>query len=139
MVLLSLGTVESHAPSAVSRRNFRLDNHGGASSICDDSTGNFAGKLLGGAQPPSERASSGCGLYLFTLSTEGEPGRSLVSTMRKTHDPLLEKWRRFRKRPRDESALILCAIGLLPITKITLRLLSFHRCNVHIDTHTVQH
>jgi hypothetical protein len=53
--------------------------------------------------------------------------------MRKMNDPLLEKWRRFRKRPLDERALILRALVLLPITEIGLRVMGFRRCKETIE------
>ena len=53
--------------------------------------------------------------------------------MRKEHDPLLEKWLRFRKRPLEERALILRALLLLPITGIGLRVIGFQRCKELIE------
>lgn len=58
--------------------------------------------------------------------------------MRKGHDPLLEKWRRFRKRPPDERALILRALVLLPITGIGLRVMGFRRCKELIENLSVR-
>src|SRR5712691_11867967 len=58
--------------------------------------------------------------------------------MRKEHNSLLEKWRRFRKRPGDERALILRALVLLPITGIGLRVLGFQRCKELIENIAVR-
>jgi len=46
---------------------------------------------------------------------------------------LVEKWRRFHKRPADERALILRAMILLPITEIGLRVLGFRQCKEKIE------
>jgi hypothetical protein len=43
------------------------------------------------------------------------------------HDPLPEKWRRFRKRPPEDRVLILRAALILPLTEIGLRLFGFRR------------
>ncbi len=43
------------------------------------------------------------------------------------HEPLPEKWRRFRKRPLEERALILDAMILLLLTRIGLRVFGFRR------------
>jgi hypothetical protein len=43
------------------------------------------------------------------------------------HDPLLEKWRRFRKRPPEDRKLILRTAMVLPLTELGLRLLGFRR------------
>ena len=67
-----------------------------------------------------------------------EPRRILIHTMRKEHNSLLEKWRRFRKRPGDERALILRALVLLPITGIGLRVLGFQRCKELIENLAVR-
>lgn len=48
--------------------------------------------------------------------------------MKDGHDPLLEKWRRFRKRLPADRALILRAALVLPLTEIGLRALGFRRC-----------
>ena len=53
--------------------------------------------------------------------------------MTKRHDSLIEKWRRFRKRPPEERALILRALVLLPITEIGLRVMGFQRCKETIE------
>jgi hypothetical protein len=47
--------------------------------------------------------------------------------MAERREPLYEKWRRFRKRPQDERALILRAMALLPLTEIGLRWFGFRR------------
>lgn len=47
--------------------------------------------------------------------------------MSRRHDPLLEKWRRFRRRPPEDRALILQAAVLLPLTQIGLRRFGFQR------------
>jgi hypothetical protein len=47
--------------------------------------------------------------------------------MTPSHDPLPEKWRRFRKRPWDERVLILRAMALLPLTEVGLRCFGFQR------------
>lgn len=47
--------------------------------------------------------------------------------MTEGHEPLAEKWRRYRKRPREDRKLILRAALILPLTKIGLRLLGFRR------------
>jgi hypothetical protein len=47
--------------------------------------------------------------------------------MTEGHESLLEKWRRFRKRPPEDRTLILRAALILPLTKIGLRLLGFRR------------
>jgi len=52
---------------------------------------------------------------------------------------LVEKWRRFRKRPADERALILRAMILLPITEIGLRVLGFRQCKEKIENLLVSH
>jgi hypothetical protein len=43
------------------------------------------------------------------------------------HDPLPEKWRRFRQRPPEDRVLILRAAMILPLTEIGLRLFGFRR------------
>jgi hypothetical protein len=48
--------------------------------------------------------------------------------MTEGHDSLLEKWRRFRKRPTEDRILILRAALMLLLTEIGLRLLGFQRC-----------
>jgi len=47
--------------------------------------------------------------------------------MTEGHEPLLEKWRRFRKRPPEDRILILRAALILPLTEIGLRLFGFRR------------
>jgi hypothetical protein len=47
--------------------------------------------------------------------------------MTEGHESLLEKWRRFRKRPPEDRTLILRAALILPLTEIGLRLLGFRR------------
>lgn len=47
--------------------------------------------------------------------------------MTETRDPLVEKWRRFRMRPREDRKLILLAALILPSTEIGLRLFGFRR------------
>jgi hypothetical protein len=47
--------------------------------------------------------------------------------MTEGHEPLPGKWRRFRKRPREDRALILRAALILPLTEIGLRLFGFRR------------
>jgi len=47
--------------------------------------------------------------------------------MTKGHDPLSEKWRRFRQRPPEDRVLILRATLILPLTEIGLRLFGFRR------------
>lgn len=47
--------------------------------------------------------------------------------MSRSRDSLLEKWRRFRKRPREDRALILQAAVLLPLTQTGLRSFGFRR------------
>lgn len=44
-----------------------------------------------------------------------------------------EKWRRFRKRPQEERALILRAMVLLPLTGIGLRVFGFRRWKQWIE------
>ena len=47
--------------------------------------------------------------------------------MTEGHEPLPEKWRRFRKRPPEDRKLILRAALILPLTEIGLRLFGFRR------------
>ena len=47
--------------------------------------------------------------------------------MTEGHEPLLEKWRRFQKRPPEDRMLILRAALILPLTEIGLRLFGFRR------------
>jgi hypothetical protein len=47
--------------------------------------------------------------------------------MTEGHEPLPGKWRRFRKRPAEDRALILRAALILPLTEIGLRLFGFRR------------
>jgi hypothetical protein len=47
--------------------------------------------------------------------------------MTEGHEPLAEKWRRFRKRPPEDRMLIFRAALILPLTKIGLRLFGFQR------------
>jgi hypothetical protein len=47
--------------------------------------------------------------------------------MTEGHDPLPVKWRRFRKRPREDRTLILHAALILALTEIGLRLFGFRR------------
>jgi hypothetical protein len=47
--------------------------------------------------------------------------------MTEGHDPLSEKWHRFRKRPSEDRLLILRAALILPLTEIGLRLFGFRR------------
>jgi hypothetical protein len=47
--------------------------------------------------------------------------------MKDLHDPLTEKWRRFRRLPSDERDLVLRAMVLLPLTGIGLRVMGFRR------------
>jgi hypothetical protein len=47
--------------------------------------------------------------------------------MTQHHDPLIEKWRRFRMRPREDRNLILFSALILPVTEIGLRLFGFRR------------
>lgn len=47
--------------------------------------------------------------------------------MTEGHEPLSEKWRRFRKRPAEDRKLILRAALILPLTEIALRLFGFRR------------
>ena len=47
--------------------------------------------------------------------------------MTEGHEPLSEKWRRFRKRPQDERVLIVRAMAFLPLTEIGLRWFGFRR------------
>jgi|HubBroStandDraft_4_1064222.scaffolds.fasta_scaffold00245_12 hypothetical protein len=47
--------------------------------------------------------------------------------MTEGHDSLLEKWRRFRRRPLEDRRLILRAALILPLTEIGLRLFGFRR------------
>jgi transglutaminase superfamily protein len=47
--------------------------------------------------------------------------------MTEGHDPLPEKWRRFRQRPPEDRGLILRAALILPLTEIGLRLFGFRR------------
>ena len=49
------------------------------------------------------------------------------------HDPLHEKWRRFRRRPPDERSLILRAMVLLPLTEAGLRVMGFRRWKKFIE------
>jgi hypothetical protein len=53
--------------------------------------------------------------------------------MSKRYHRLLDKWRRFRKRPADERGLILCAMIFLPIIEIGLRVLGFRQCKEKIE------
>jgi hypothetical protein len=54
------------------------------------------------------------------------------------NDPLMEKWRRFRKRPLEERALILRAMVLLPLTGIGLRVFGFQRWKKLIEQFSLQ-
>ena len=47
--------------------------------------------------------------------------------MTEGHEPLPEKWRRFRQRPPEDRVLILRAALILPLTEIGLRLFGFRR------------
>jgi transglutaminase superfamily protein len=47
--------------------------------------------------------------------------------MTEGHEPLSEKWRRFRKRPPEDRLLILRAALILPLTEIGLYLFGFRR------------
>jgi hypothetical protein len=47
--------------------------------------------------------------------------------MTEGHEPLLEKWRRFQKRPPEDRRLILRVALILPLTEIGLRLFGFRR------------
>ncbi|MGH9680408.1 MAG: lasso peptide biosynthesis B2 protein [Candidatus Acidiferrales bacterium] len=51
----------------------------------------------------------------------------------KAHDPMRERWRRFRKRPRAERVLILQAMAVLPLTGMGLRILGFRRWKKLMD------
>jgi len=42
-------------------------------------------------------------------------------------EPLIDKWRKFRMRPREDRKLILRAAVILPLTEIGLRLFGFRR------------
>ncbi len=53
--------------------------------------------------------------------------------MTKRHEPLVEKWRRFRLRPPEDRKLILRAALILPFTEIGLRLFGFRRCKELIE------
>jgi len=53
--------------------------------------------------------------------------------MSKSYHRLVDKWRRFRKRPADERALILRAMIFLPIIEIGLRVLGFRQCKKKIE------
>jgi hypothetical protein len=54
--------------------------------------------------------------------------------MTQGREPLSDnKWRRFRKRPQDERALILRAMVLLPLTEIGLRVFGFRRWKALIE------
>ncbi len=47
--------------------------------------------------------------------------------MTAAREPLSERWRRFRMRPREDRALILRALVLLPMTELGLRIFGFRR------------
>ena len=53
--------------------------------------------------------------------------------MRDGNHSLLEKWRRFGRRPAEERRLILQAALMLPVTEIGLRVLGFQRCKELIE------
>ncbi len=53
--------------------------------------------------------------------------------MTEGHDPLPEKWRRFRERPPEDRVLILRAALILPLTEIGLRLFGFRRWKEWIE------
>lgn len=53
--------------------------------------------------------------------------------MNEGHDPLWEKWRRFRKRPPADRALILRAALVLSLTEVGLRALGFRRCRQLVE------
>ena len=57
--------------------------------------------------------------------------------MTEGHEPLLEKWRRFRKRPPEDRTLILRAALILPLTEVGLRLLGFRRWKELIEKFTL--
>ena len=47
--------------------------------------------------------------------------------MTEGHEPLSEKWRRFRNRPPEDRRLILRAAVILPLTELGLRVFGFQR------------
>ena len=53
-------------------------------------------------------------------------------------EPLTEKWRKFRMRPRQERALILRAMVLLPLTEVGLRVFGFRRWRELIEQFSLQ-
>jgi hypothetical protein len=53
--------------------------------------------------------------------------------MTEGHEPLSEKWRRFRNRPPEDRRLILRAALILPLTEIGLRLFGFRQCKKLIE------
>jgi hypothetical protein len=53
--------------------------------------------------------------------------------MMEAHEPLAERWRRFRMRPREERRLILRAALLLPSTTVGLRCFGFRRCKELVE------
>jgi len=57
----------------------------------------------------------------------------LPGAMSERYDRLIDKWRRFRKRPADERALILRAMIFLQIIEIGLRVLGFRQCKKKIE------
>jgi Transglutaminase-like superfamily len=53
--------------------------------------------------------------------------------MTDAHESLTDKWRRFRKRPREDRTLILRAALILPAIETGLRLFGFRRCKQWIE------
>jgi hypothetical protein len=53
--------------------------------------------------------------------------------MSKSYHRFVDKWRRFRKRPAGERALILRAMIFLPMIEIGLRVLGFRQCKKKIE------
>ena len=53
--------------------------------------------------------------------------------MSERHEPLREKWRRFRMRPSEDRTLILRAALIMPLTEIGLRVFGFRRWKKWIE------
>jgi len=57
--------------------------------------------------------------------------------MNRVHEPLLEKWRRYKNRPAEERWLILQAAVFMPLTSLGLRLLGFRRWKQWVENWSV--
>jgi hypothetical protein len=58
-------------------------------------------------------------------------------SMTEGHEPLSEKWRRFRNRPLEDRKLILRAALILPLTEFGMRLFGFRRWKELIEKYSL--